>query len=43
MWSEKDREITRKALLYELRLLIKGSDKEQYMFDLLDTIAAAKS
>lgn len=33
-------------MLYGLRLLIKGSDKEQYtkdeLFDLLDTIAVAK-
>ena len=46
MGTEKERKDTQKALLYDLRLLIKGSDKEQYtkeeLLDLLDTIAAAK-
>lgn len=46
MGTEKEREITQKALLYDLRLIIKGSDKERFtkdeLFDLLDTIAAAK-
>ena len=46
METEKERKDTQKAMLYDLRLLIKGSDKEQYtkeeLLDLLDTIAAAK-
>ena len=45
MGTEKERKDTQKAMLYDLRLLIKGSDKEQYtkeeLLDLLDTIAAA--
>ena len=46
MDNEKRRTDTQKALLYDLRLLIKGSEKEQYtkdeLLDLLDTIAAAQ-
>jgi len=43
---EKERKDTQKAILYDLRLIIKASEKEQYtkdeLLDLLDTIAAAK-
>ena len=46
MGTEKERKDTQKAMLYDLRLLIKDSEKEQYtkdeLLDLLDTIAAAK-
>ena len=46
MGTEKERKDTQKAMLYDLRLIIKGSEKEQYtkdeLLDLLDTIAAAK-
>ena len=46
MGTEKERKDTQTAMLYALRLLIKGSEKEQYtkdeLLDLLDTIAAAK-
>jgi len=44
--AEKERKDTQKAMLYDLRLIIKASDKEQYtkeeLLDLFDTIAAAK-
>lgn len=46
MPTEKDYKTIEKATLYDLRLIIKASDKEQYtkeeLFDLLDTIVAAK-
>lgn len=46
MGTERERKDTQKALLFDLRLIIKGSEKEQYtkneLLDLLDTIAAAK-
>ena len=46
MGTEKELKDIQKALLYDLRLLIKGSEREQYtkeeLLDLLDTIAAAK-
>lgn len=46
MGTEKERKDTQKATIYDLRLIIKGSDKEQYtkdeLFDLLDTFIAAK-
>lgn len=46
MGTEKERKDTQKEMLYDLRLIIKGSEKEQYtkdeLLDLLDTIAAAK-
>lgn len=46
MGTEKERKDIQKAMLYDLRLIIKGSEKEQYtkdeLLDLLDTIAAAK-
>lgn len=46
MPTEKDYKTIEKATLYDLRLLIKASDKEQYtkeeLMDLIDTIAAAK-
>ena len=46
METEKERRDTQKAMLYDLRLLIKGSDKEKYtkeeLLDLRDTTAAAK-
>lgn len=46
MGTEKERKDTQKAMLYDLRLLFKATEKEQYtkdeILDLLDTIAAAK-
>jgi len=46
MGTEKERKDTQKAMLYDLRLIIKASEKEHYtkdeMLDLFDTIAAAK-
>ncbi len=46
MPTEKDYKVIEKATLYDLRLLIKSSEKEQYtkeeLMDLIDTIAAAK-
>ena len=46
MPTEKDYKTIKRATLYDLRLIIKASDKEQYtkeeLFDLLDTIAEAK-
>lgn len=46
MGTEKERKDTQKAMLYDLRLIVKASDKEQYtkeeLLDLFDTIAAAK-
>ncbi len=46
MPTEKDYKTIEKATLYDLRLLIKASEKEQYtkeeLMDLIDTIAAAK-
>ena len=44
--TDKERKDTQKAMLYDLRLLVKGSEKEQYtkdeLLDFFDTIAAAK-
>jgi len=44
--TEKERKDTQKAILYDIRLIIKGSEKEQYtkeeLLDLIDTIAADK-
>lgn len=44
--TDKERKDTQKAMIYDLRLIIKTSDKEQYtkeeLFDLFDTIVAAK-
>lgn len=46
MGTEKERKDTQKAMLYDIRLIVKASEKEQYskeeLLDLLDTIAAAK-
>lgn len=46
MGTEKERKDAQKAMLYDLRLIVKASDKEQYtkeeLLDLFDTIAAAK-
>lgn len=46
MPTEKAYKIIEKAAIYDLRLIIKNSSKEQYtkdeLFDLLDTIVAAK-
>lgn len=46
MGTEKERKDTQKAVLYDIRLIVKGSEKETYtkeeLLDLLDTIAAAK-
>lgn len=43
---EKEIKSIEKAVFYDLRLIIKGSDKEQFtkeeLFDLLDTIVAAR-
>ena len=47
MGSEKERKDTQQAVLYELRRLIKNSEKETYtkdeLCDWLDTIADAKN
>ncbi len=47
MGTEKERKDTQQAILYELRRLIKNSEKTQYekeeLLDLLDTIAEAKA
>ena len=44
--THKERKDTQKAMLYDLRLIIKSSERSQYtkeeLLDLLDTIAAAK-
>ena len=44
--TEKERKDTQKAMLYDIRLIVKGSEKETYtkeeLLDLLDTIAVAK-
>ena len=46
MGTEKERKDTQKAMLYDLRLIVKASEKEHYtkdeLLDLFDTIAAAK-
>lgn len=46
MGTEKERKDTQKAVLYDLRRLIKNGDKETYtkeeLCDWLDTIADAK-
>jgi len=46
MPTEKDYKVIEKATIYDLRRLIKNSDKESYtkeeLCDLLDTIADAK-
>jgi len=46
MGTEKERKDTQKAMLYDLRLIVKGSEKQTYtkeeLLDLFDTIAAAK-
>ena len=46
MRTEKERKDTQKAVLYDIRLIIKGSEKETYtkeeLLDLLDTIASEK-
>jgi len=46
MPTEKDYRTIEKATLYDLRLLIKASEKEQYtkeeLMDLIDTVAEAK-
>jgi len=46
MGTEKERKDTQKALLYDLRLIIKASEKDTYtkeeILDLFDTIVAAK-
>ena len=47
MASEMDHKAIEKATLYDLRLLIKGSSKENYtkeeLLDFLDTVAEAKA
>ncbi len=46
MPSKDEFKMMKMATMYELRLIIKGSDKEQYtkeeLLDLLDVIAEAK-
>ena len=46
MGTEKERKDAQKAMLYDMRLLVKASEKEQYtkdeLLDLFDMIAAAK-
>lgn len=43
--TEKERKDTKKAMLYDLRLIVKSGDKDHYtreeLLDLFDTIAAA--
>lgn len=45
MGTEKERKDTKKAMLYDLRLIVKSGDKDHYtreeLLDLFDTIAAA--
>ncbi len=45
--TEKERQDTKMATIYEIRLTISQSDKEMFskeeMFELLDTIAVTKS
>ena len=45
--TDKERKDTQKAMLYDLRLIIKSSERGQYtkeeLLDLLDTIADAKA
>ena len=47
MPTEKEIKVIEKATLYDLRLIVKTSDKEQYtkeeLLDLFDTIAEAKA
>lgn len=47
MPTEKEIKIIQQSAFYDLRLIIKSSDKEQYtkeeLFDLLDTIVEAKA
>lgn len=47
MATEKEYKAIEKATLFDLRLIVKGSDKETYtkeeILDLLDTIAEAKA
>ena len=44
--ADKERKDTQKAMLFDLRLIIKGSEKEEYtkdeLLDLIDTVATAK-
>ena len=44
--TEKEGKDIQKAMLYDIRLIVKGSEKETYtkeeLLDLLDTIAVAK-
>lgn len=46
MGTEKERKDAQKAMLYDLRLLIKGSEKQEYtkeeILDLFDQIALSK-
>ncbi len=46
MGTEKERRDTQMAMLYDLRLIISGGEKEQYsrneILELLDKIALAK-
>ena len=43
--TDKERKDTQKAMLYDLRLIVKASEKDSYtkeeLLDLFDTIAAA--
>ena len=47
MSTEKERKDAQKSLLYDLRLIVKGSEKEQYskeeLLDFLDTMAETKN
>ena len=47
MSTEKERLDAQRSLLYDLRLLVKGSEKESYtkeeLLDFLDTAAEAKA
>ena len=44
--TDKERKDTQKAVLYDLRLIVKASEKDSYskeeLLDLFDMIAAAK-
>ena len=45
--TDKERKDAQKSVLYDLRLIVKGSEKENYtkeeLLDFFDTIAEAKS
>ena len=44
--TDKERKDVQQAMLFDLRLIIRGSEKEEYtkdeLLDLIDTVATAK-